>query len=390
MRNIINGVGAYIKRTDRWLWAFALTATAFGTLTLISMKLSMGWSWSTVGMATQIGAMFIGILGAIVLSNIDYTDIIRLWKIYTPIVYGLLIFMYIFRYDTRLVMEQQGNYNWLLIPLGGSRRLSIQPSEFLKLVFILDYSLHISRVKEQINKPFYLIPLLLHAAIPAGLIHLLGDDGTAIIFLLIALIMLVANGLSWMYIVGGSLVLVIALVVAWNVDIIKDYQKERIIAIYRPDLLDEQTLKDVLYQQNQGRMSMGIGGTIGGGFVLENPYNVVYMLNDFIFTYVGQYAGFLGCLLVIGILTALSFKCLIDARRSNTTLGKSICAGVFAFFGVQTAMNLGMCVGALPVIGVPLPFFSQGGTSMLVNWLAVGLVLSVYSHNNTPLFKYNY
>lgn len=386
MRGIFSTIGAYIKKTDRWLWLFAGSATLFGLLTLVSMKLSMGWSWSKVGMVTQVGAAGIGVIGALILSNIDYLDLVRFWKIYTPIFYGIVIIMYFLK-DTQWVTGQLGNYNWFLIPLGGGRTLSLQPSEFLKLVFILDYALHISKVKENINKPFYLIPLLIHAAIPAGLIHLLGDDGTAIIFLIIAVVMLIANGLSWVYIAAGIAIVAIAIPLAWELDIIKDYQKNRIIAIYKPELLDEKTLKDELYQLNQGLISMGIGGATGGGFILENPYNVVYMLNDFIFTYIGQYAGFLGCLLAIAILTAVTFKCLLNSRKSATSTGRSISAGVFGFFAGQIVINIGMCVGLLPVIGVPLPFFSQGGTAMLVDWIAIGLVLSVYTHNSTPLFK---
>jgi rod shape determining protein RodA len=105
------------------------------------------------------------------------------------------------------------------------------------------------------------------------------------------------------------------------------------------------------------------------------------MQNDFIFTYIGQCLGFIGCVAVVAILGYVCLKIIADSRIAKDDLGKNICIGVFAMIFFHAVLNIGMVLFVMPVIGVPLPFLSQGGTSLLSMFIAIGLVMSVYSHS---------
>ena len=104
---------------------------------------------------------------------------------------------------------------------------------------------------------------------------------------------------------------------------------------------------------------------------------------DFIYSAIAEEFGFVGCALVIGLLFVIIFKCLYTARIARTSTGKYICVGVAAMFIFHTYENVAMCMGLMPVTGIPLPFFSYGGSSMLANCIAIGLVMNVWSRRNT-------
>ena len=157
-------------------------------------------------------------------------------------------------------------------------------------------------------------------------------------------------------------------------------QKNRILALFDPD-----NFTDIIYQQYRGQTAIGSGGLFGYG-LFNGPYvqdgKIPLGFNDFIFASVGEELGFIGCLLAIGLITAICFRILKVARKSRDKAGKIICTGVFAMFAGQFIINIGMVLSFLPVIGVTLPFFSAGGTSTVCLYLGIGLVLSVYCHRN--------
>ena len=132
------------------------------------------------------------------------------------------------------------------------------------------------------------------------------------------------------------------------------------------------------------RRILGSGQTFGKG-VFSDHFTYVYAIeNDLVFAHIGQALGFAGCTAALLLLTAICGKILLNIRSSRDYLGSSIAAGVFAMIFFQSALNIGMVLGVLPVIGVTLPFFSQGGSSLAASCLAVGLVLSVYAQSRRP------
>ena len=215
-------------------------------------------------------------------------------------------------------------------------------------------------------------------------IHIQGDDGTALVFLGIGLVMLFAGGLSpWLVggaagcaVVGGGLLL------ALKPGILKGYQFQRILAILRPD---DPELAAFTYQQNKGSMAIGTGGLTGQGLFTGEHIYVPNAWNDFIFSYLANVLGFLGAATVLVLLFAIAARTLTTALRSTDALGCYICVGIFAALFLQCVINLGMNLQVLPVIGVTLPFLSAGGSSVVMMYLCIGLVLSVSLHTRRTI-----
>ena len=145
--------------------------------------------------------------------------------------------------------------------------------------------------------------------------------------------------------------------------------------------------KNIIYEQQRGEIALGSGGIFGNGLFTGRYYSVPNAHNDFILSWIGNVAGFVGCCVVLGVLLALVIKTFSTGARSEDLLGSYICAGIGGALMAQIAVNVGMNLRVLPVIGVTLPFYSAGGSSVLMLYICVGLVLSVYSHNTKSLFS---
>ena len=195
----------------------------------------------------------------------------------------------------------------------------------------------------------------------------------------IFLFMMFAAGIKLRYflITGGAVLAAAPLV--WFA--LNDYQRNRILSIFNPAA----DIQGIGYQQYYGGISIGSGGFTGYGLFngpgVQNG-TVPKAYNDFIFTVAGEELGFLGCLAIILLISAICIRALRVSYMARDKMGSMICVGVFAMIAVQSMVNIGMCLSLLPVIGITLPFFSAGGTSIVALYLGVGLVLSVYMHKN--------
>lgn len=154
----------------------------------------------------------------------------------------------------------------------------------------------------------------------------------------------------------------------------KGYQFKRILAVLTPD---DPALADITYQQNKGAMAIGTGGLTGQGLLSGEHIFVPNAWNDFIFAYLANVLGFLGAAAVLLLLFALCLRTLRTGLQCPDALGCNICVGIFAALFLQCVINIGMNLQVLPVIGVTLPFFSAGGSSVVMMYLCVGIVLSV-------------
>lgn len=326
-------------------------------------------------MLVQTIAIAIGIVCMIVLSLIDYHLIARFWKIIAVVAVLLLI-------ATLVIGSGRDNVNeksWIKF---GS--LSVQPSEFVKIAFILTFSKHIEWVKDEINKPKNILLLLFHAAIPIALILKENDFGMTLVFLFIFISMLFAANVRLRYFVGAAIAGLVCAPIVWTH--LGTRQTGRILALFDPT---NTKYASYAYQQTKSVAAIGSGEVWGYG-LLNGPMTQKSLIpekqNDMIFAVTGEELGFVGCMLVIIVLTVLLVKILFAARRSKDMLGAEICIGVFACFAIQVVLNIGMCLFLVPVIGLTLPFMSYGGTSILSSFLAVGLVLSVAKKESTMLF----
>lgn len=327
---------------------------------------------------SQFFAVVIGIVGAILFSIIDYTNIVRFW--YIAALAGVALAVSVFLFG--ITVSGTDDTAWIRLPGG----ITFQPSELIKICFIITFSKHLSYMieKNMLHSLKGVIMLLIHALIPVGIIHIQGDDGSALIFLMMFAIMAFTAGVQVRYFVIAFCLAAVCIPVIWNF-IMNDEHRNRIIALFD---LDGNALSDYGWQQYQGKVSIASGGITGSG--LGNGTRVQNNIvpeqqNDFIFTVAGEELGFVGCMLLILILILLMVKILMVALKSKDVAGASICYGLFGMLATQTIINLGMVLGFLPVIGITLPFFSQGGTSAMSMFFGVGLVQSVYIHNKLDI-----
>ena len=375
MKTVFSAIGRYIKETDWMLMLCCFSLSSFSTLLIYSLYKN-GEIGRLNTVLVQPAMALCGIVAAIILSKIDYHMMARLWKWHSVLCYGLALLVFPFGIQR---VDWVDDKAWLPIPFTS---ISFQPSELLKISFIITFAYHLSKVKDQLNRPKQLLLLCIHGAIPCGLIHLQGDDGTVLVMAVIFASMLFVAGLSWKYIVPVLAMIPPAAVVLWNF-FLDDDKKNRILAIIRPELVDSA----ITWQQDRGLISIGNGGLWGNGIFMETGQfrYVPEVYNDLIFTYIGETVGFIGCIAVLAALAFLCIRILHNALHALDDLGKFICVGVFAMMAIQIIINIGMCLGVLPVIGVTLPFLSAGGTSTGTLYLGIGVVLSVYMHSGKDM-----
>lgn len=318
---------------------------------------------------TQLVSMVIGVILSIIISYIDYRKLAKMWFIIVPA--SLLLMGLTF---TSLAYQREGADDQAWIRILG---FSLQPSEIMKIAFIISFSYHLSRDEEDMNKPVHMLMLLIHGAIPIGIVGIQGDYGTAIVFAAIFSFMLFSADISWKYIISLP---VIAGGVVWTMwqFVLDDFHKERITILFHPGTDPE----NIEYQQDLGIKALQSGGVFGKGlFVGENEYIYIpEMHNDFIFAHAGQVFGFVGNLGILIVLAYMCLKIFADSRITRDRLGRFICMGAFGTMFTHCLMNIGMVLKVAPVIGVPLPFLSAGGTAMVSMYAIIGLVLSTYSH----------
>ncbi len=352
---------------------FAVTICAvISTLLIFSIAesgLSEGEGVDSSYWKTQLVSMVIGLFAAVIISLIDYRKLVKLWFIFVPISLFLVALTF-----TSLGYQRNGADDQAWINIGP---VNLQPSEILKLAFILTFSYHLSRDEEDMNKPLHMLLLLLHAAIPIGIVGKQGDFGTAIIFVAIFMFMICSAKISWKYLVAAPFVIAAGVAAMWFLAL-SEFHKKRITILFNPGSDPEY----IEYQQDLGLAALKSGKIFGKG-LFKNVDEYVYVPeihNDFIFTYVGQVFGYLGSLGIIIILAYICLKIFADSRITRDRLGRFICMGAFGLILSHCIMNIGMVLKVAPVIGVPLPFMSAGGTAMISMYAIIGLVLSTYSH----------
>ena len=371
----------YIKETDRLLLLTCLSLSCL-SVTLIGGLVHAGALSTDRPLKMQLIASLVGLAAAVVVSKFDYHMMADLWKIHQPLAYGLVLLTF-----TSLgvqVSEYIDDRNWLDIP----GLPQFQPSELLKISFIITFAYHLSKVKEDLNRIRVLLLVCIHGAIPVLLIHFQGDDGTAVIMLVIFAGMIFAAGLSWKYILPIAAAVPPAIAVLWMFVLDND-KKGRILALISPDSLSAADLSKYIWQQMKGEIAIGNGGLWGNGIYSESGQFlfVPEVHNDFIFSYIGESLGFVGCVAVLLLLFLLCFSMIYNAKKAKDDLGRLICVGVFSMFAAQIAINIGMNLSMFPVIGITLPFLSAGGTSVATLYLSIGVVLSVHVNSRPNLFR---
>ncbi len=366
----LKGFWNYIRRADILLWLLLAGIAVYSLLLLKSVSRATTENY----FRTQVLAVALGIVGAVVLSLIDYGEMCNYWYLLAGFSVFLMIYTALFGEE---VSGGGGVSARAWISIGGR---TFQSSELVKICFILTFAKHLDSVKRRgnLDHPLHVLLLACHALVPLLLCEMQGDTGAAVVFFAIFVFMSYAAGVKLRYFAALGLLVVVSLPLLWRF-VMRDYQKKRFIAVFNLD--NEAVRLSDGYQQYQGRISIGSGRLTGQGIfqgsrVANN--SVPFQHSDYIFSVAGEELGFVGCSLIILLLLLFMLKLLHVAHSSRDELGKFICFGFFGVIALQTVSNIGMCLALLPAMGVTLPFFSAGGSSTACLYWGFGIIQSVY------------
>lgn len=369
-------IWSLIKGTDFLTMFTALAASIYG-LTLVYSASYSSLSDGKV-ISSDVRSMLVSVIGgfiiSVILSNIDYDVISKLWPIVAAGCVGLMIFTFFFgvappsRPDSKCWIDLKIFY--------------FQPSELMKVGFIISFSYHLDLVRDKINKIKTIIPLVIHGAIPVGLVILTGDAGSALIFLIMFIGMLFFARVNIGYFVAGFCAIFVGFAVAWKTGIINGIQRQRIVALFYPE-----QYADAMYQQTNGKIAIGSGGLFGQGFLQGNMTQsgaVPVNESDMILTVAGEEFGFVGAVGALLILFFLVLRVMKIGIKARDNVGYLMCCGIAVMLFAQILVNVGMELSLLPCIGITLPLFSAGGSSSLCIYLALGIEYSVYRFSKMP------
>ena len=307
--------------------------------------------------------MLLGFLFLTIMLFIDYHNLERYSKV---IYFGAVVFLIMVIFAGR---STYGARRWL--PIGP---FDFQPSEFAKIALILFLADLISKNKPKFdNFVYYLLPFA-YTGLLIFLVFMQPDLGTSLVYLAILIIMLFVAGVKIKYLVSTFLAALSSVPVLWT--FLKDYQKNRLILFLNPNL-------DPLgggYNVIQSRIAIGSGGFIGNGIFrgLQSQLNFLPAQHtDFVFSVVGEELGFLGAIFLLTLYVIILWRGIKIALDARDLLGTLLAAGSVSFLFFHIIVNVGMAMGMLPATGLPLPFLSYGGSFMISNLLAIGILLNV-------------
>ena len=215
------------------------------------------------------------------------------------------------------------------------------------------------------------------ALLPIGLVFINVEIGSVIVLVAITVGMLVVAGTRLEHLLILAVSAVVMIFLAFQLGVIKDYQLERLTGC----LDDSATSADARYNLDQAEIAVGSGGMFGRGYLNGTQTNLDYVPEqhtDFIFTVVGEEFGFVGAMFVLGLFALLLWRAIRIAYLSKDPFGTYLAMGIASMFAIQIFVNVGMVIGIMPITGIPLPFLSYGGSAMLVNFIAIGMLLSIH------------
>jgi len=347
------------------LWLIAISS--MGVLLVGSAQISL--------QRRQLTGVIMGLILMVILSLMDFSWILNFyWILYVANIIMLVVLIFVGK-------TTSGATRW--IDLGFTQ---FQPTELAKIILILFFAKYLMDHEEEINTFKLLVKSVCLLALPLILIYRQPDMKNTVTVLILFCIMLYIAGLSYK-IIGGALLIAIPLIVIFLViviqpdqNLIKDYQRNRIMAFFYPE--NEEYVDDNTQQENS-ITAIGSGQLAGKGLnnnevSSANKGNYVSQIQtDFIFAVAGEELGFVGSVCIIGLLMLIVFECILTGRRAKDLSGQIICCGVGALVGIQSFINICVATGLMPNTGTPLPFVSYGLSSLITLYIGMGLVLNI-------------
>lgn len=361
----------FIRQADLVLLALCCAAGGYGLVLIYSTSRRLSNPNRLV--IVQAAAIVLGILCYIFFSMVDIEETAKKWKwifAFSVLLIGMLAV-------GPIAVENQGNRAWLKFP---GIPVNIGPAEIVKITFTVLLAKQLTWLKEERRdlKSVRSVAFLAgHVCCIAGLYYVLSSDmGNTLMFLLIFVAMAFVAGvaLRW-FALGGTLVAGV-FYAAWHFELMPTHMRERFLV-----LLDHSyDPQGVGWQQTRSIVALGSGQITGQGLLhgtQTQSGSLPVAWADFIFSACGEELGLIGCAAILLLLTAIIIRCLAVARRAKSPMSAYICVGLAAMLIFQTVSNVGMCLFVLPVIGLTLPFFSYGGSSMVTLFCAMGIVSGI-------------
>lgn len=315
----------------------------------------------------QVTALAAGIAAVVVVASVDY----RFAKVYAGLGYAGLVLLLVLVH-TPLGASSAGAQRWF--QLGG---FQLTPSEFMKIGLIVMLAAMLSEVRTEEPSLEDVVRATAAAALPMLLVFLQPDVGTTIVLAAILVGVLVVAGARLRHLGVLALSALVLLFGAFQLGVVKEYQLARITAFLDP----ENAPAAALYNREQAEIAVGSGGLTGRGYLRGTQTNLDFVPEqhtDFIFTVVGEEFGFVGSVGLLALFGLLIWRAVRIAFLAKDPFGTYVAAGVASMWALQMFVNVGMVVGIMPITGIPLPFVSYGGSSLLANFVAVGLLLNIH------------
>ena len=377
--------GYLVRQTDMLLWSLCSAATLYGILLILSATHTV-YDGSLKYVIVQGTGWCIGTAAYFLLSGIDIVELSKKWRWILGFNIGLILLLL-----TPLGLVRNGNRAWLGVNTIGAKLgiealknfpITFQPAEIVKITFILllAYQLvHLSETRD-LKRFTNVIQPTVHVVFMFCFYYVISHDaGSGLVYLFIFVCMAFAAGFAARWLVLGIGGVTVGLVAAWKLRLLRGDWYDRIMVVldhsYQPQKAG--------WQQTRGMIALGSGGLTGQGLFhgtqTQSPYraSLPERQTDYIFCVCGEELGFLGCLAVIAILLAIVIRCFAVARDANTKLESLVCVGMAGMLIFQTVANIGMCLFLLPVVGLTLPFFSYGGSSIVTLYAAMGIVSGI-------------
>ena len=374
----INSEGLYmnkrILRNTEWgILICSVILLAIGLIALFSATQEAGLS----EFRKQIIWFLISIPVVIFVMFIDYKTIAKA----SPVFYGIFIILLIAVLFTKPV---NGARSWFEI----TDTLKFQPSELAKIFVIMTLSLLIVKIqqsnKNNINKITRLLLVALVIGIPIGLIILQPDYGTAMAFIVATLLILFISGLDKKYIIISAILIAIALPLIY-IYVLPEHAKTRIEVFLNPNLDPRGSGYNII----QSKLAIGAGQLLGMGVLKGNQTQLGYLYpktTDFIFSVIGEELGFIFSASIVVLYVVMITKTIKVAKTAKDDLGSYIAMGIAGIFLFHMTENIGMTIGILPITGVPLPFVSYGGSSLITNFMCIAMLLNISGRRQKTIF----
>ena len=332
-------------------------------------------STHVTSLTVQIVSIVLGVTAYFFIAMFDVSHLTVFWRIVMAVGVLTLLSVLVFGRSAGI------NTGWIRFRIG-SLDLGVQPGEVVKIIMIITLAKRLDMIGSGITKFKGVLIATLHFAVYAAALLLSKDDGMLLAYGILFAVMMFAAGVKLRYLAFGAGALVLATPLIWNY-LLDYYQTMRILVVLDPTL----DLEGKGYHGYISKIAISHGGLTGMGYgkgavtQYSNPGNLPAKHTDFIFSVICEEMGFFGAIAAIGILIGIVVICLLVARKvRHDKFSYLVAVGVATMIIFQTSLNVGMCMGVVPVIGLTLPFYSHGGSSVLTMFVSVGMVASVGAH----------